>query len=85
VRGWLNGGEWKLVGELVEVESGKRSDNRPELASALRLCRVHNATLVVAKLDRLARNLSFIAALMDAGVDFVRIRTVRLAGGHITI
>jgi DNA invertase Pin-like site-specific DNA recombinase len=73
VRGWLNGGDWKLVGELVEVESGKRSDNRPELASALRLCRVHNATLIVAKLDRLARNVNFISALQDAGVKFVAV------------
>jgi DNA invertase Pin-like site-specific DNA recombinase len=73
VRGWLNGGDWKLVGELVEVESGKRSDNRPKLVEALRLCRVHNATLVVAKLDRLARNVAFISALMESSVKFVAV------------
>ena len=49
--------------------SGKRAD-RPKLAEALKLCGVHGATLIIAKLDRLARNLAFISNLMDAGVDF---------------
>jgi DNA invertase Pin-like site-specific DNA recombinase len=69
VTGFLNGGRWKLVEEVVEVESGKRSD-RPQLARALSLCRIHRATLLVAKLDRLARNVAFISALMEAGVAF---------------
>ena len=69
VADFLNGGRWKLVEEVVEVESGKRS-NRPQLARALSLCRVHRATLLVAKLDRLARNVAFISALMEAGVAF---------------
>src|ERR1039458_8892173 len=63
---YLNGGRWKLAEEVVEVESGKRSD-RPELARALSLCRIHRATLLVAKLDRLARNVAFISTLMEAG------------------
>ncbi len=69
---FLNGGDWKLIQEVVEVESGKRHD-RPALASALRLCRKHHATLVIAKLDRLARNVAFIANLMESGVDFVAV------------
>jgi DNA invertase Pin-like site-specific DNA recombinase len=70
VTGYLNGGDWKLVQEVVEVESGKRND-RPALADALRLCRKHRATLVIAKLDRLARNVAFISNLMESGVEFV--------------
>ncbi|SEH34295.1 Site-specific DNA recombinase [Methylobacterium sp. 275MFSha3.1] len=72
VRGHLNGGTWSLVAEVIEVESGKRAD-RPKLAEALRLCRLHRATLMIAKLDRLARNVAFVSALMEAGVDFVAV------------
>jgi DNA invertase Pin-like site-specific DNA recombinase len=70
VASYLNGGNWTLVQEVVEVESGKRND-RPALADALRLCRKHRATLVIAKLDRLARNVAFISNLMESGVEFV--------------
>jgi DNA invertase Pin-like site-specific DNA recombinase len=72
VAGYLNGGNWSLVQEVVEVESGKRND-RPALADALRLCRKHRATLVIAKLDRLARNVAFISNLMESGVEFVAV------------
>lgn len=69
---YLNGGSWTLLEEFVEVESGKRSD-RPQLAAALAACRLHKATLVIAKLDRLARNVAFVSALMEAGVEFVAV------------
>lgn len=66
---YLNGGNWQLLNEFVEVESGKRDDNRPQLAAALAACRKHKATLVIAKLDRLSRNNAFLAALIDANID----------------
>jgi DNA invertase Pin-like site-specific DNA recombinase len=72
VMDYLNGGRWRLVEDFTEVESGKRND-RPELARALTACRVHNAILVIAKLDRLARNVEFIARLMNSGVEFVAV------------
>ena len=72
VDAYLNGGSWALLDSFVEVESGRRAD-RPELAKALELCRRKRATLVIAKLDRLARNVAFIANLMDANVDLVAV------------
>ncbi|MEN3238970.1 recombinase family protein [Methylobacterium ajmalii] len=72
VRSYLNGGSWQLVAEVVEVESGKRAD-RPKLAEALRLCRLHRATLIIAKLDRLARNVAFVSSLMESGVEFTAV------------
>jgi DNA invertase Pin-like site-specific DNA recombinase len=70
VMNYLNGGPWRLVAEHTEVESGKRNA-RPELQKALAACRRHKAKLCIAKLDRLSRNLAFIATLMDSGVEFV--------------
>jgi DNA invertase Pin-like site-specific DNA recombinase len=72
VRSYLNGGRWKMVAEAIEIESGKRND-RPKLAEALALCRVHGATLVIAKLDRLARNVNFISNLMESTVEFTAV------------
>jgi DNA invertase Pin-like site-specific DNA recombinase len=72
VASYLNGGKWSLVQEVVEVESGKRND-RPAIAEALRLCRLHRATLIIAKLDRLARNVHFISSLMESGVEFIAV------------
>jgi DNA invertase Pin-like site-specific DNA recombinase len=69
---YLNGGRWALVGEFTEVESGKRND-RPQLAAALAACKKLKAKLVIAKLDRLGRNLAFIATLMESGVEFVAV------------
>ncbi len=58
------------IAEFVEIESGSKND-RPKLALALDACRRHKATLLIAKLDRLARNVAFIANLMDSNIDFV--------------
>ena len=62
----------ELVGEFTEVESGKRK-NRPQLTAALALCKKTGSTLVIAKLDRLARNLHFISGLMEAKIEFVAV------------
>src|SRR6185437_4942878 len=68
VANYLNGGSWKIVGEFVEVESGRRSD-RPALDEALAAARLHQAPLVVAKVDRLTRSVAFLSRLLEAGVD----------------
>ena len=65
---YLNGGDWKIVAEFTEVESGKRSD-RPALDEALAAARLHRASLVVSKVDRLTRSVAFLSRLLEAGVD----------------
>jgi DNA invertase Pin-like site-specific DNA recombinase len=69
VRNYLNGDDWRIVGEFKEIESGKRKD-RPKLVDALAACRVHGAKLIIAKPDRRARNVAFVSTLMEAGVEF---------------
>jgi len=59
-----------LFAEFTEVESGTKAA-RPQFNEALRLCRIFSAVLVIAKLDRLARNVALIAQLMESGVEFV--------------
>jgi DNA invertase Pin-like site-specific DNA recombinase len=68
VQARLNGGPWSLVAEFTEIESG-RQPKRPQLQAALAACKKHNAKLVVAKLDRLTRNVRFMLTLIDAGVE----------------
>lgn len=62
-----------LVAEFTETESGKKASNRPQLLAALEACKKHRAVLVIAKLDRLARNVHFISGLLESGVDFVAV------------
>lgn len=76
VRVFLNGGDHETVGEFVEVETGKGADalaKRPQLKAALATCKANKATLLIAKLDRLARNVHFVSGLMESGVDFVAV------------
>ena len=79
IQTYLNGGSWKIVGEYVEAESGKR-DDRPQLTKALEHCRRTGATLVVAKLDRLSRNSAFLMKVYEGtgegGVVFCDLPTV---------
>lgn len=74
VRQHLNGSSWEVIEEFVEVESGRKTnDQRPKLAAALAACKKQGAVLLVAKLDRLARNVHFVSGLMQAGVKFVAV------------
>jgi DNA invertase Pin-like site-specific DNA recombinase len=59
-----------LRAEFTEVQSG-RDDDRPQLAEALKLCRLTNSTLLIAKLDRLSRNVAFLATLQQSGTKFM--------------
>jgi len=66
---FFNNGSWELVGEFIETETGKGADalsKRPQLSAALDACRKFGAKLLIAKLDRLARNVHFITGLMEA-------------------
>jgi DNA invertase Pin-like site-specific DNA recombinase len=62
----------KLLKEYPEVESGKK-DNRPMLCQAIAYCRKHKSLLIIARLDRLARNVAFISSLMESKIDFVAV------------
>jgi DNA invertase Pin-like site-specific DNA recombinase len=65
-------GRGQLRGEFTEVESGRKTD-RPQLTAALGECRKRRAVLVIAKLDRLARNVHFISGLMNSDVEFIAV------------
>ena len=72
VRLFVDGQKGVLDQEFSEVETGKKtSERRPQLAAALDRCKRTKATLVIAKLDRLARNAEFLLRLQNSGVDFV--------------
>jgi len=60
-----------LVAQFTEIESGRSYTNRPQLLAALEECRRRRAVLLIARLDRLARNVAFIANLMESAVDFI--------------
>lgn len=74
VENYLNGGNWNLLEEFTEVETGKGSnalEKRPVLKQAIAYAKQHKAKLIIAKLDRLARNVFFVSALMESKVPFV--------------
>jgi len=74
VHNFLNGGNWELIAEFTEIETGKGAnalDKRPELKKALALAKKEKATLIIGKLDRLARNVHFISGLIETNVNFV--------------
>ena len=65
-------GRGAMLAEFTEIESGGKHD-RPALSEALARCKKHKATLLIARLDRLARSVSFISNLMDSGADFIAV------------
>ncbi|EIC29865.1 recombinase family protein [Methylomicrobium album] len=74
VMSYLNGGRWELVESFTEIETGKGAnalERRPQLRAALEQCKKMKATLVIAKLDRLARNVHFVSGLIESGVEFM--------------
>jgi DNA invertase Pin-like site-specific DNA recombinase len=73
VQRYLAGIGGTLIAEHTEIETGKRND-RPELQKALAACRRRRgARLAIAKLDRLSRNVAFIATMMDSNVEFIAV------------
>jgi len=69
VKDFAAANNYMLEGEYVEIESGK-NNHRPVLKRALHQCKRRQATLLVAKLDRMSRNVNFITGLLESGVDF---------------
>lgn len=72
VRDFAKQKKFKLIEEFTEIESGKNT-RRPVLLQALASCKESNATLLIAKLDRLGRNVAFISALMESKIEFVAV------------
>ena len=72
VRDYLATNPGRLVAEFSETMSGRKS-HRPQLNRALSLCRIMRAVLVIARLDRLSRNVEMITRLMESGLEFVAV------------
>lgn len=81
ISAFLKPGDEILAPTFVEIESGKR-DNRPELAKAINRAKLTGSTLLVAKLDRLARNAKFLLTILDGGVDVVFVDLPQIAGAQ---
>lgn len=69
VRQRLNGGDWKIVKEVEEIETGTNKRERPKLREALSHCRAVGARLIVANVSRLTRDPDFMSTLVEAGVE----------------
>ena len=71
VKNFLSNSDCKLISEFTEIETGTTKKFRPVLMEALEACKLYCATLIIAKLDRLARSVFTVASLQESGVDFV--------------
>ena len=63
----------KIIGDYTEIETGTNKRERVEIQKAIQQAKGEAAVLVIAKLDRLARNVSFVSSLMDAGIEFIAV------------
>lgn len=70
---YVNNQEGSIIQEFTEIETGTNKRERKEIHKAIQLAKNENAILVIAKLDRLARNVSFVSSLMDSGIEFVAV------------
>ena len=74
LRQYLNGGNWELLASYTDIETGtKKGNNRPELKKAIAHANRKKAVLLIAKLDRLARNVAFVSNLMESSVEFIAV------------
>jgi DNA invertase Pin-like site-specific DNA recombinase len=74
VENYIKSGGYTLTDEYTEIETGKGADaldRRPQLKAAIDACKKQRAALIIAKLDRLARNVHFVSGLIETGIDFV--------------
>ena len=71
IQRFIAGCDGEVVAEFTETESGKKAHDRPALGEALAVAKKQGAVLLIAKLDRLARNVHFISGLMESNVRFV--------------
>lgn len=63
----------KIIGDYTEIETGTNKKKRVEIQKAIQQAKEEEAVLVIAKLDRLARNVSFVSSLMDSGIEFLAV------------
>lgn len=73
VENYVNAQNGKILEEYTEVETGTNKKERVEIQIAIQKAKDTNSTLIIAKLDRLARNVSFISSLMDSGIEFLAV------------
>ena len=73
VQKYVSGQEGIILNEYTEIETGTSKRQRVEIHKAIQQAKNENAVLIIAKLDRLARNVNFVSSLMDAGIEFLAV------------
>lgn len=83
VTNFVRNQEGSIIQEFTEIETGTNKRERVEIHRAIELAKIEGAILVIAKLDRLSRNVNFVSSLMDAGIEFVAVDMP--SANHFTI